>query len=217
MAVTYPYALSVLADRLRIATVSWHIKRNDELSGIGSGQVWQAELASPLWMADIALAPVKGAAAEQVAALVRKLHGSQEQFLLYHPCMRFPQADPTGAVLGAATVQINSISANRDAISLKGLPAGYTLTLADKMSVAYGSSPVRYAFLEASENAVANGSGVTPEFAIFPHVPAALAANLTVVLKNPSCKMFIPPDGFSAPSHSAHWASGMTIRALQKK
>lgn len=55
MALIYPYALSVLADRLAIAQVVWDIQRNDEVSGTADGQVWQAELAEPLWSADVVL------------------------------------------------------------------------------------------------------------------------------------------------------------------
>ena len=53
MAITHPYALSVLADRLDIESETWDIKRNDELSRTGDGRVWQAELAPSLWAATL--------------------------------------------------------------------------------------------------------------------------------------------------------------------
>jgi len=99
MAVTYPYPLAYLNDRLRIAEVDWTIQRNDELSGGGDGRVWQAELADPLWTADIRLATSYLDDAEELAAIIRKLHGAQESFFLCHPYRRYPRADPAGAVL----------------------------------------------------------------------------------------------------------------------
>ena len=47
--------LSYLSDLLCIDSVTWDVQRNDELSGSGDGRVWQAELAPPLWTADIAI------------------------------------------------------------------------------------------------------------------------------------------------------------------
>ncbi|MET3648025.1 carbohydrate binding domain-containing protein [Phyllobacterium ifriqiyense] len=96
MAITYPYALSVLADRLDIESVVWDIQRNDELSGSGDGRVWQAELAPPLWTGDVTVNVGYHDDIKQIAALIRKLHGAQNQFYLYDPLSKYPQAYPDG-------------------------------------------------------------------------------------------------------------------------
>ena len=124
MAITYPYALSVLADRLDIESETWDIKRNDELSRTGDGRVWQAELAPPLWTADVTLNIGPNNNLKQIAACVCKLHGAQELFHPFVPLSKYPQADPDGSILVASPVRINSVGTGGRTISLKGLPGG---------------------------------------------------------------------------------------------
>jgi hypothetical protein len=215
MAFSFPLALNVLADRLIIESVTWDISRNDELSGTGDGRVWQAELAPTLWRADVALSFGRHATIKQVAALVRKLHGAQEDFWLYDPLSKYPQSDPTGSILGASTVQVHSIGAGNKSLRLKGLPAAYQLTLADKFQIAYASS--KNFFGEISESVTADGSGVTPEFEIFPHVPSGLAVNDAVTLSKPACRMFIMPGSFSPGKAAKTLTDGAGFKAMERR
>ncbi|MGY5812000.1 hypothetical protein ACXHXG_30410 [Rhizobium sp. LEGMi198b] len=221
MTVTYPYALSAFADLLKISSVVWDIQRNDELSGTGDGRLWQAELAPPLWTGTVTLIPMLNQAAKQIAARIRKLHGAQEALFLYDPLSQYPQADIGGAILGASVVQVASIGGNFDTLALKGLPAGYVLTVGDKMQIAYSSNPTRYAFLEASETVAADGTGVTPSFGVFPHVPTGVAANLAVTLIKAACKCVIVPGsanpGTAGGSNGGGITSGLTFKVIQKK
>jgi hypothetical protein len=212
MAVSYPYTLPVLADRLKIQKVSWSIQRNDEMSGGGDGRVWQAELAPPLWMATIELCEMDLDQAEAVAALIRKLHGAQESFLLYNPARKYPAADPTGALLGSAYVTVAAVGGNT--ISLAGLPAGYMVSLGDKMSITYAGA--RVAFLEASETVAANGAGATGAIEVFPHVPVGVQAGQAVTLVRPACKCFIMPGTHNPGSGSKMTVTGAGFKALQR-
>lgn len=214
MAVSYPYSLPAFADLLKISSVVWDIQRNDELSGSGDGRVWQAELAPPLWTGTVTLADMYNAEAKQIAARIRKLHGAQEALFLYDPLSKYPQADPDGTKLGAASVSIAALGSDNASLSLKGLPSGYRLTVGDKMQIGYGG---RYAFLEVSETVAANGAGTTPVFGVFPHLPAGFSVDLGVVLLLPACKCIIMPG-----SHNPGTASGMitteaTFKIVQKK
>jgi hypothetical protein len=217
MPVSYPYSLTDFADKLNVLSVVWDIQRNDELSGSGDGRVWQAELAPPLWIGTVALQRGGNDAMKQIAALMRKLHGSQEALFLYDPLSKYPQSDPAGALLGASNVQVNSVAADRANLSLKGLPAGYVLTLGDKMQITYGSSPTRYAFLEVSETVTASEAGVTPLFGVFPHVPAGVGINANVGLLRPACKCIIMPGSHNPGTSGAMGTEGATFRVVQKK
>ncbi len=218
MAITYPYPVSFLADRLNIETVTWDIKRNDELSGSGDSRIWQAELAAPLWTGDVTLNVGYHDDLKQIAALIRKLHGAQEQFFLYDPLSKYPQLDPTGSILGASAVRVNSVGTGGRTISLRGLPAGYVLTLSDKMQIAYASSPIRNAFLEVSDLIVtADGSGATGQFEIFPNVPTGVAANDIVTLAKPACKVFIMPTSHNPGSASGLMTTGATFKVMEKR
>lgn len=204
MALVRPYPLTLLADRLKIKSVVFDDHRNDNISGSGDGRVWPAELADPLWTADVECAPGTFNEVKQIAALIRALKGSQESFWLYDPISRYPQADPTGSILGAAPVQVSEIPSNRNLIRFKGLPSAYTLTLGDKAQI---TTTTRSYFCEVIETVTANTSGVTTQFEVYPAVPLAVAVNDPVTLVRPACKMFIWPGSFtpgkSVPFHSA--------------
>lgn len=217
MAIAYPYTLAVLADRLAIASVVWDIQRNDEMSGGGDGRVWQAELAPPLWTADVVLSDDPHNEVKQIAALIRRLHGSQESFMLYDPLSMYPQADRNGAILGANVVTVKSVGTDRQSLSLKGLPDGYTLTLADKMQIAYASDPVRNFFCEVSETIIADGDGETAEFAIFPHIPVGLAIDDVVTLKRPACKVFVPPNAFKPGTARGAITGSASFKVIERR
>lgn len=216
MTVSFPYALSYLADALSIKSCTFDVQRNDETDGSGDGRVWQSELASPLWTATITLNDGYLADLEQVATKLRKLSGAQESFYLYNPARLYPQSDPTGSILGTNTVEVNSIGSDGTSLSLKGLPASYVLTLADKGHIDFGSNPTRRYFFEIDETITANGSGVTAEFQVFPAIPAGIAVNAVVSLIKPAAKMFIMPGSFNPGSMSGPLTSGLTFKAMQR-
>lgn len=216
MAFSYPLPLPVLADRLPISAVTWDVKRLDEISGSSDGRIWQSEMASPKWTAEVELDRGFHSELRPLAAIMRKLHGSQEAFLLFDPVARFPAADPLGTVLGAAAPNVQAIASTRGRLRVAGLPSGYRLTAADKGSIAYGSNPTRLFFFEFSEPVVAASNGITPEVEVFPHIPAAIAAGAPITLARPACRMILLPDTF-APGRSRRMVTeGMRFKAIER-
>jgi hypothetical protein len=191
MTLSFPLALADLADLLPIAGVAWNEARQDAVSALGSGEWLTHELGPPLHEAEVRTARMPHARAEQLRARLRALEGGAH-FYLSNPTMPYPQADPGGMVLGMASVVIASIDANRRALALSGLPAGYVITMGDYLHVDYGA-PSRRALLQAAEGAIASGSGVTPEFEVRPHLRSGITAGLAVVLKKPAAKVKIVP------------------------
>lgn len=212
MAISYPYSLASFADLLPIMEVVWDVQRNDEMSGSGDGRVWQAELARPLWSAEVRLRTMYHTEAKKIAALIRKLHGAQETFYLYDPISKYPQADPTGSIYGSSAPKVNSIASGKNAISIKSLPSAYALKAGDKVQITFGS-PSRNFFCEVSEDATAS-AGTTPEFGIFPHVPTGVAVDNAVNLIKPACKMFI--GSFDPGRARQMFVDGMSFRALER-
>lgn len=217
MTLTSPYSLEYFADQLPIASVIFDIKRNDELAGNGGSDVIAIEMADPLWMATVTLARTTFDAGKQVAAKIRALRGPMKPLWLYDPQSKYPQSDPDGSILGASTVTVAAVGSGFASISLQGLPAGYVLTLSDKMQIAYGSSPVRYAFLEVSETKTANGSGVSGLFEVFPNVPAGMAVGDAVTLIKPALRCVIMPDTHSPGTNGLKFNEGQTFQVIQKK
>lgn len=218
MAITYPYSLADLADLLRVSSVTWDVQRNDEVSGLGDGRVWQAELAPPLWKAEVTLIDLGHNQAKQIAALIRKLHGAQESFWLYDPLSKFPQYDPDGTLMGSATPTVRVIASDRVRMGLKGLPNRYKLAAGDKIQIAYGTNPVRNAFLEVCEATTASATdGTTVAFHVFPAIPTGVVADLPVILVRPACKVFILPGSHNPGRAQGMVTSGAGFTAIEKK
>lgn len=214
MAITYPYSLATFFDLLSIQSCVFDVERYDESSGSGDGRDWQAELAPPLWIADVRLNVKNWQELKKIQALLRKLKGSQESFWLCDPTSLYPASDPDGSILGVSTVQVQSVGANRDKIRFKGLPSTFALKAGDKFSIQYGSSPYRYYFGEVSEDVTAV-AGVTPEFDVFMNVPVGVVANDPVTLKKPACKMALV--SYDAGETEAVLTRGLSFRARERK
>ncbi|MEO1989624.1 MAG: hypothetical protein ABGX47_23695 [Martelella sp.] len=237
-------SLSQFFDHLKLMPIRWDIQRNDELSGTGEGVVYQAELAPPLWKADVTIQPVRLTEAQAISALVRGLGGALEPFMFRDPYICGPRLDPAGIWIVGSTVTIGSVSggrislsglpqildyqatanalsewpeddAGRTAVSVSGVPAGnYQLSAGDKLQVSVSGG--RTYFLEVSEDVTASGSS-TPLFSVFPRLPASVAAGNAVTLYRPACPCVVVPGSFQAGTVSGNIVSGMGFSIVQKR
>ena len=241
-AFVYPYTAAFFMDTLGIEAVEWDIIRFDEFDSQGTGLDMQSEMADPKWTATLVMRELYNAEARAIAAKVRKLDGSALTFLVYDPSNAYPAADPGGRILdgtdwlfasgswnddnqwfdslalsatsaASGTVKLASIGSNNQSVSLSGLPAGYVLTIGDKLQINFGTDSVY--FFEVSETVTANGSGTTAAFEVFPHIAAGVAVNATVILKKAACKMTIQPGGFSPGRSQGVITSGTSISAME--
>lgn len=211
-----PLSLAIINDVLPIATVEWDIQRNDELSGDGSGDVWQAELADPLWRAVITLGRGLHQELKTVAARIRSLEGAKYAFLLNDPISLYPANDPDGLILGNSAVTIRA-TGNRYLAQMTGLPANYVLTEGDKMQMIYGTVDApRYAFVEVSRGIQASAGGLA-DVQVFPRLPMTLANGTAVTLKRPACAMIIPPTTHKPGTARRSVTEGAGFTVLQKK
>jgi hypothetical protein len=193
VAVSFPIALANLADLIPIEHATWNEVRQEDMSPIASGEFLSHDLGPPLWELDVQSPPLPHATIEQCRARLRALDGSSQAFYAYNPLLKYPQSDPAGVILGSSSVVIASINANRKAMTLSGLPAGYVMTVGDYFHVDYGSSPYRRALIQIIEGVTADGSGVTPEFEVRPHLRSGISTTLTVTLKKPAAKVKLLP------------------------
>ncbi|MBD8665297.1 hypothetical protein IFT59_18820 [Rhizobium sp. CFBP 8752] len=201
----------------RWAPFKWEIKRNDQLSGLGSGRTIGAELAPPLWMAQVSALQMRNTIAEEIDAKIRALRGPQDLFMMTSSLFRGPRLDPAGALLGNAAVSVASIVEGGTALALKRLPAGYVLSIGDKVQIQYGGEPERYAFFEFSQAGVASGAGVTPQIPIFPALPAGVAVDMAVTLIKPACRVFVVPESYKVGQVTGGITYGCSFQIMQKK
>lgn len=207
-----PLPLAEVYNLFPITSVTWDIQRNDELSGMGSGDVWQSELADPFWTADIALARGLHDELKQAAAAVRDLEGAQQSFMCCDPLSPFPQADPNGLIIGASAVTVRAVAPNRRIAQLQGFPAGYELTRGDKMQFTQGDLR---RFFEVSSPAVASAQGLV-DVRVFPRLPLALAIGAAINLKNPACPVIVYPGSHKPGTGRRSVTEGATLKVMQK-
>lgn len=198
MAATFPLAQAALADLLRIRSVRWAMDRFVETTMVGNGEPIEAELGPPMWRGDCETVPLTIDETDQLMARFDLLDGGQQAFYLHNPQRLGPQSDPTGATLGASVVKVKSVGADNKSLALKGLPAGYALTIGDYVAVDYGT-PSRRGFFRLGASGIANGVGETAELELRPHIRPGITADCDAYLFKPAAKVVLI-DGSADPS-----------------
>jgi hypothetical protein len=213
MAITFPLARSVFADRLKIAAFRWQLVAFVESSGTARGPVITNETAPRPWRAEVELARMPHVEAAEVQALIDAI-GPSGSFYLHNPAQLGPRDDPSGAGLAGHSVTITAMSDNT-ALKLGGLPAGYSLRRGDMLHLDYGSGPSRRALHRIVEDATASGSGVTGFFEVRPYLKTGTTAGAVVTLIKPAAKMMLEPGSFDPGTESRVHTAGMTFTAIE--
>lgn len=214
MAFAFPLATSVFADRLRVVSSRWELREFVETSGTGRGEVITAVVAWPRWRAALTLAPARHGEAAQLRALFEAI-GAAGKFDLYDHALPWPQADPGGVLLGAATPTISAIGADNHSLRVTGLPAGYVLTAGDALAISYGSSPVRRTRLRVCETVAASGAGMTPAFEVRPPLRPGVYIGQAVTLVKPAARMMLEPGSYDPGEWAAEIAGGASFTAIE--
>lgn len=184
MAITYPR--TELHSLTGFSECRFRLTNRQEMSRTAGGITRVKSLGPDLWTAEFQSWPLFGAEARALLAFLDTLDGGAQAFTAYDVRHQFPTSDPTGT--HPDTVQISSVSGG--AIALKGLPAGFVVTVGDYM--AFDISGARQ-YHRAAETVTANGSGVTPLMAVRPLVKAGALANEPVALKQPRARWMMDP------------------------
>lgn len=219
MAWTYPLSLADFYDKLRVAIGSpnWQLMRNDQTSGLGSGQPLSTELASPLWTLPVQLVSMGNDEADQILAMLEMLCHPGRKFFFSNPKREFPAADPTGTILGASTPALHTIAANNRQVRIGGLPNGYKLSAGDMLAFDYGpSGQKRRALHRVTETVTATSAGLTPLFEIFPHVRSGAQAGDPVFLAKPAILASVMPGSFNPGTADTVNTHGISFDIIQR-
>lgn len=200
MALTYPLALATFVDTLLCQRVTCDLPELVEQSRTAAGEQLTADMGERLWTGRIDLAKMKRTEIGRPEALIQVVKQGKT-FQCYDRRRMYPLLDPTGSILGAASVTILALGGDPRELSLAGLPAGYTLSAGDYLSFSY--TPIATA-LQAfhkvvDTTVVANGSGQTPLFEVVPPIRPGAVAGAAVTLKKPFCKAVMVA-GSASPS-----------------
>lgn len=143
--------------------------------------VWSASFVSPMLDYDDAI---------DLETILQSLDGAIQLFTAHDTRRPFPKAYSDG-IFGDTGV-INSINGNNKAMTISALDANFILTRGDKLSYTYGPDNI-LALHTVQESVTANGSGLTPEFEVRPHIPDEAVTTTAVIFKKPECFMVTVP------------------------
>ncbi len=147
--------------------------------------------------------------AVEYQARITPVYNSILSFYAYDFRRPYPKLDPTGSIIGANAVQINSFSIANSTISLKALTATYVISMGDYIQVTWGGG--LYTLLLQALETVTAVAGVTPVFQITPDLPLGIAVNDAVNLKKPSARFVITPGSFSEGNVDRMMSDGMEL------
>jgi hypothetical protein len=180
-----------LMNAMRVATSRFDMDWGDEVAGMRSGIIRVRQRRPDLWKASFSIEQMPFSEYRTIMGLISDLQGSRSTFYAWDPGRKFPRYDPTG-VFWQNRPQINSVNANMYYMSLRGLPANFTIARGDLLCFAVGYG---LALHEVRSPAVfaANGAGFTGEFAVSPALRVGTGVNSVVNMYPASCEMMIVP------------------------
>lgn len=199
MALSYPLSIASFMDILPISKMSLTVPGRMQTNVTKSGERISADIGARIWSGSVTLGPITRAEFGAVQAMLDALRSANTSFFVYDVSMPGPQADLTGAILGASTPTISSLPTGNDTMALTGLPVGYTLTPGDRLSFLYTNGSTRYALHRVLESAVADGTGTTPAFQVVPPIRAGATTSTAVQLIKPYCKAELVPGSITDP------------------
>lgn len=215
MVLTFPLSAAQFFDGLPIQSFTFDLGEAMEVNETAGGEILTADVGMRLWRIDCKLRIGRYAEIEQVKAKLDVLRYPQRPLIIQAIPLLYPQADPTGSILGASTVVLDNVPGNNREIRLAGLPAGYVITPGDRLSFQYGSNPIRYALHRVVVGGTASGAGVSPFLEVTPFVRPGYSLGSAVKLGKPECKAVYVPGSFNAGSSGQQFTDGVTFSFLQ--
>lgn len=195
-------------------TGGFSLRWRQEQSTLASGRVLVKDMGSPLWTLRAATKALSPNNLDAWRARLTSLENGLQTFWGYPTSRCYPIAYPngswpTGAAFNGLTAVVSAINANRKAISLSSLPAGFVLSVGDYISIAGDLHQVM-------EAATASAGGITPQFEIRPHLWPAAVAGAIVSVKQPACQMAIMPGSVGSDAQLNGWGS-LSFSAMEAR
>lgn len=194
----------LLNDFLEIDSVRIRPQRNEEVEGVGTGQIIRAELTDPLWRVEINTPISEFNTGRRIRAVLNDIDRPQSFFRVYDPISRFAANDPTGTLLTSVTLA----SRTGNQVSFAGQPAGFVWTPGDTFHIITGG---RHYYFEISQS----GTGLVRTT---PTVPASIPISTACVFLSPQIRVqMVPGELQLGAAESSTWKmSPFQIRAIQK-
>lgn len=216
MAITFPY--DVLEDFPGWST-DFDLMWRQEQSRTANGRTVVKDLGSPLWRTTYQTRSLRPNELDAWKARLDVLENGLNQFVGRPLSRCYPIAYPkpvfTTAFPGfSGLAAVNTINANRKAIALKNLPANYNISVGDMLTIASGT---QFNLHRVAEAVTANGSGVTPQFEIRPHLWPASVMNDQAVVIEPVCLMTMVPGSLTSNADLSTGRGVVSFQAIESR
>ena len=194
---------------LRIISQRFYLEVPTGVSRLANGQSIPFANGASYWRGTAALEQSRHADADYEVDLMRLMRPG-ETFEIFDTRFNGPRLDPAGQILGAASPVLHTLNADNRRIRISGLPGGYVLSKGDYVGVQSGAAPVRLGLYRVEATVVASGAGLTPLFAVEPHIRPGTAAGDPVQLVRPVCRARLSSASFGAGTRRV-WTEGATF------
>lgn len=195
-------------------TVSFDLLWRQEQSRTAGGRTIVKDFGSPLWQAKMQSKRISPNNLDYWRARLKALENGLQTFHGYPLSRSYPilyprGAWPTGASFSGTSAVLNAVNANRKAIAVSSLPAGFVISIGDYVQI--GTTDLH----QAVETATASGGGLTPQFEVRPHIWAGVSSG-AVSVKKPSCLMTVVPGSISSDSDLNGWGN-ISFQAIEAR
>jgi hypothetical protein len=207
MSISFPR--TTILSATDFADQTFQLMSRQELSRQVSGRTIGKDLGPALWMATYTTKPMQNDDALAYEAALDSLDGVVQTFEAYDLRRPYPRSDPTGATYNNGVLA--SVNANNKALALSGLVAGQVVSVGDYLSFTYGSSRALH---RVAEGVTANGSGVTAQFEVRPHIRSGYSVSAAVTLKTPRGVFMLVPGSMSVKANGGMY-SVVSFQAVQ--
>lgn len=194
-------------------TTGFDLAVRQEQSRSAAGVTYVKDLGPPLWTLKAQSKVLSPNVLDHWRARLKVLEGGLYTFLGYPLSRVYPIAYPrgswpTGDAFDGVSASLLSVNANRKALRVEDLPAGFTFAVGDYLAIGTDLHQV-------VEAATADGTGTTGEFEVRPHLwPGVSSGDVSVY--RPACVMAIVPGSISTDASLTGWGSiafqGVEIR-----
>lgn len=165
------------------------LMRRQELSRTAGGDTQAKDLGPALWTASFRSYPLLQEEAEALEADLQTLGGALRTFYAAPRRARPARDDGSASLSGVA---VDAVGVDHDTLTLRGLPAHFQLRAGDYLSVTTSAGGRELHRL--ARDGVADGTGVTSDISIVPHVRPVVSSGDPVSLAPPLVEMRLSHD-----------------------
>jgi hypothetical protein len=192
-------------------TTEFELIFRQERSRTAGGKTIVKDFGRPLWRAAYETTALSPNMLDRWRAILDSVDGGSLPFLGYSLSRVYPIAYPNASWPGVFTgsAQVGSVGANNKSLTLKGLPAGFKVSIGDMVQVGVDK------LYRVMEDTVAGSGGQTGLFEVRPHLFPGTAEGFAAVLVKPATPMKIVPDSIKSAASIATGRGTISFQAME--